>query len=29
LEQAHREAAKIWLPIYKEAINTYITNLED
>ena len=29
LKQAHREAAKIWLPIYKEAINTYITNLED
>jgi hypothetical protein len=29
LEQAHQEAAKIWLPIYKEAINTHITNSED
>lgn len=25
LEQAHEEAAKIWLPIYKQTINTHIT----
>jgi len=27
LEQAHQEAADIWLPIYKKAINTHIANL--
>ena len=25
LEQAHEEAAKLWLPIYEKAINTHIT----
>lgn len=28
LEQAHQEAAKIWLPVYEKTINTYITTTQ-